>query len=238
MNPQVLLQAEPGWFQKPQSLSRLKMAAVSRLPALSCRYRRVDSKKIRKSGRGPEIPSPNGSAQTLGKGIRLEPEGLQFLKPAEVEICYASSDLTGLNEKSTMIYYKNDSGELIAIAGTVDQSRHCVRGTIEHFSSYVAAAFAFVPGNTAPNIGGANFLPSTPFAGIPLRVRTAINDVNGGATPGTVVSAFLYYRTIGAPSYTKVALLPDTTDNTVTNRYYHLIPASQGIKFGWNPILL
>lgn len=174
-----------------------------------------------------DIQLPSGGPRAIGKAIRLKPEGLQFLKPAELEICYSGAEAAALVENGAQIYYHTDDNHYVAIAGSVDTARHCVKSHIEHFSSYVAAAVAQVPGNTAPNIGGANFLPTTPLAGIPLRVRTTINDVNGGSVPGIVAVAFLNYRTVGASSYTRVPLQADTTDDTVTNRYYYLIPASE-----------
>jgi hypothetical protein len=165
---------------------------------------------------------------TLGQGISLQPEGLQFLTPVQLELCYTGSEVLSknLNEKSAMIYYADASGQLVAMSGTVDPTGHCVTGSIEHFSTYIAAAQINLPGNTKPAIGGANLLPATPLVGIPLRVRTIINDFNGGVTPGSVVSAFLNYRIVGAPIYTRVALQPDTTDSAVINRYYATIPAA------------
>lgn len=173
-----------------------------------------------------EFPENIPGAKHLGKGVRFSPEGLQFLIPAELLLCYDSAATSGLNESSAMVYYRDENDNAVAIAGTVDPIRRCVKSHIEHFSSYVGAAFQEFAGNTAPTIGGANFLPATPFAGIPLRVRTQINDMNGSGATGTIVSAFLNYRTVGAPTYTKVALQPDLTDDTVTNRYSYLIPAA------------
>lgn len=179
-----------------------------------------------------DIQLPAGGAKAIGKGIRLKPEGLQFLKPAELMLCYSATEAAALQAQGAQVYYHTDDNQYVAIAGTVDTATNCVSSHIEHFSSYVAAAYLQLPGNTAPNIGGANFLPTTPLAGVPLRVRTAINDTNGstpiGTTvPGTVVTAFLYYRTVGSPTFTKVALQSDTTDDTVTNRYYYLIPGNE-----------
>lgn len=114
----------------------------------------------------------------------------------------------------------------MGIAGNVDVARRCVKGHIGHFSSYVAAAYAVSPGNTAPVFTGLNFLPTTPTPGVPLRVRVQINDTNGGPTAGHVVAASLqYYFDSNAPQ--TVPLQPDTTDDTVTNRYYFEIPANQ-----------
>jgi photosystem II stability/assembly factor-like uncharacterized protein len=179
-----------------------------------------------------DITLPEGGAKAMGKGIRLKPEGLQFLKPAELMLCYTPAEAANLNAQGTKIYYHTEDNQYVAIAGSVDTNTNCVRSHIEHFSSYVAAAFSQLPGNMAPVIGGANFLPATPLAGIPLRIRTIIDDTNGstpvGTTvPGTVVTAFLYYRTVGSPTFTKVALQPDSTDDTVTNRYYFQVPAAE-----------
>ncbi|MFO1526453.1 MAG: kelch repeat-containing protein [Turneriella sp.] len=181
-----------------------------------------------------DIPANVPGAQKIGKGIKFSPEGLQFLSPAELTICYDQAAVNGLNENSTMVYYKTENGELVGIAGQVNPGTHCVKSHIEHFSSYIAVAQAQVAGNTAPTIAGANFLPTTPLAGIPLRVRTQINDVNGGAVTGQIVSAFFIWCRTGdttcnlnpATATNKVPLQPDTTDDTVTNRYYYLLPAS------------
>lgn len=168
---------------------------------------------------------PPTDVAILGYGVKFEPEGLQFLKLPELKICYDSAD--SHDEGSTLIYYQSQNADLVAISGSVNSMTHCVSGRIEHFSSYVAAARAQVAGNALPAIGGANFLPATPMAGIPLRVRTQINDRNGGGVQGQVVSAFLYYRTSGSTTFNKVPLMPDDTDSSVTNRYFFLIPANE-----------
>lgn len=177
-----------------------------------------------------ENTSTSEGLRQIGAGIRFSPEGLQFLIAPELRICYENAE--GLVEDSAGIHYRSPEGQLIAISGTVDRNNHCVNGHIEHFSTYIAAARLIVTGNTPPAIGAANFLPSTPLAGIPLRVRTQIDDMNGSTAlgtrvPGTVASAFLYYRSPGAASFTKVPLTPDTTDDSVTNRYAFVIPAAQ-----------
>ena len=169
--------------------------------------------------------TPPSDLAILGSAVKFEPEGLQFLKLPELKICYDSA--SNLDESSALIYYQSPGSDLVAISGNLDSSTHCVSGRIEHFSSYVAAARAQVTGNALPAIGGANFLPTTPMAGIPLRVRTQINDKNGGGVQGQVVSAFLYYRTSGSTTFKKVPLLPDDTDSSVTNRYFYLIPANE-----------
>ena len=174
-----------------------------------------------------DITEQVAGAQKLGKGIKLTPEGLQFLVPADLTICYEGSAVSGLVESTTTVYYKTDNNQLIGIAGNVNPATHCVRSHIEHFSSYIAVAQSQSVPNPAPVIQGANFLPTTPLAGIPLRVRTQINDLNAGGATGQVVSAFLNYRAVGAPTYTRVPLIPDTTDDTVTNRYFYLIPAAE-----------
>jgi hypothetical protein len=174
----------------------------------------------------PDVNTMN--LNSIGQAVKFSPEGLQFLKPVGLKICYSTAELAALNlnEQSMMVYYQDPDDGLVAMSGSVDAGAHCVSGTIEHFSTYIAMAQALVPGNTQPTVGGANFLPATPLAGIALRVRTTITDFNGGATPGTITSAFLNYRIVGASSYTKVALQPDTTDGTVTNRYFYVIPAA------------
>lgn len=47
-----------------------------------------------------EIVLPEGGAKAIGKGIRFKPEGLQFLVPADLEICYGPKDAVNLNEAS------------------------------------------------------------------------------------------------------------------------------------------
>ncbi len=177
-------------------------------------------------------------ALTIGKGVKFSPEGLQFLKPIEVEFCYPATDVNSknLNEKSVMVYYAEEGGELVGMSGLVNQERHCVTGNIEHFSVYIPAAQLLIPGNSLPNITGANFLPAGTaiMAGLPVRVRTTINDFNGGGAVGHVVSAFFMYCRTGdatcnlnpATATNKVPMLPDITDGTVTNRYYATIPES------------
>jgi hypothetical protein len=174
------------------------------------------------SGANPE------EATAVSQAVKFSPERLQFVKPAQLKICYAANEITvkALNEKSAMVFYQDESGELLAISGNVDSAEHCVTSAIEHFSTYLAAAQALLPGNTAPTVGGANFLPTAPLADIPVRVRTTINDFNGGTNRGTIASAFFNYRVVGAPTFTKVALQPDSTDSSVTNRYFALIPAT------------
>jgi len=169
--------------------------------------------------------------QQIGKAIKFEPEGLQFLVLPELRICYEHGAIA--DENSALIYYNSPEGELVAISGSVNQAAHCVSARIEHFSSYIAAAHVQVAGNALPAIGGANFLPTTPMAGLPLRVRTQINDTNGGATPGQVVSAFFYYRAIGSSNFIKAPLIPDDTDSSVTNRYFYLIPANEVTPAGF-----
>ncbi|AFM13683.1 Ig-like domain-containing protein [Turneriella parva] len=177
-------------------------------------------------------------ATKMGHGVKFSPEGLQFQKPVEAEFCFSSAEFStrNLNEKSAQVYYADDEGELVGMSGFVDTNRHCVTGSLEHFSVYIPAAQLLGVGNTQPNVSGANFLPSgaTIMAGLPVRVRTTITDFNTGSTPGTIVSAFLIYCRTGdascsltpASATNKVPLQPDTTDAGVANRYFATIPES------------
>lgn len=174
-----------------------------------------------------DIQLPEGGPKAVGKGIKLSPEGLQFLTPAELEICYPGTDLASLNEKRVLVYYQMDNGEFAAIAGNVDQNTHCVKSHIEHFSSYVAAAVGFSGPTSPPNINTVNLLPATPVAGIPVRIRTIIDDVNGTPPiPGVVVAATIHYS-INGGTVQVAPLQIDPTDDTVINRYYFEVPGNQ-----------
>ena len=70
-----------------------------------------------------EIVLPAGGAKAIGKGIRFKPEGLQFLVPADLEICYGPNDAVNLNEAQAMIYYQAHNGQFVGIAGNVDVAR-------------------------------------------------------------------------------------------------------------------
>lgn len=157
--------------------------------------------------------------------------GLNFHKPALLKICYSAAALQqqGLNENSVAIYH-DDNSAYVGYGGTVDVANHCVTTEIYHFSTYFVAAQALLSVNAAPLIGGASFVPSAPMAGIPLKLRSVITDFNA-AGRGQVANVWLHYcvgnATVcsNANSFTKVAMLPDTTSMVTTNRFFYTIPA-------------
>jgi len=160
--------------------------------------------------------------------------GLQFHRPAQLKMCYSASEVQsrGLNEDSMAIYY-NDTTGYISYGGTVDKTNHCVMTEIHHFSTYFVAAQQLLTVNTAPVIGGVSTLPSTPMAGIGLKLRSVITDFNA-AGRGQVATVWLHYcvglptTTCGATaSFQKVAMQPDTTSTVTTNRFTYTIPANQ-----------
>jgi hypothetical protein len=160
--------------------------------------------------------------------------GLQFHRPAQLKMCYSASEVQsrGLNEDSMAIYY-NDTSGYISYGGTVDKTKHCVTTEIHHFSTYFVAAQQLLTVNTAPVIGGVSTLPSTPMAGIGLKLRSVITDFNA-AGRGQVATVWLHYC-VGLPTTTcgaavtfqKVAMQPDTTSTVTTNRFTYTIPANQ-----------
>ncbi|HNA80207.1 MAG TPA: hypothetical protein PKY99_12170, partial [Turneriella sp.] len=179
-----------------------------------------------------DMQLPAGEAKAVGKGIRLLPEGLQFLKPADLMLCYSATEMANLNAQDTKIYYQVSGTQYAAVAGTVDMNTNCVSSHIEHFSSYVAAAQALAQTSLAPTAAVATTLPGTPMTGIPLYLRAIITPRSGAS----IATAYVNYRVKGSGSgYTKVALQPDSTDDTVANRYFFAIPASEvasaGIEF-------
>ncbi len=160
--------------------------------------------------------------------------GLQFHRPALLKMCYSASEVQsrGLNEDSMAIYY-NDTSGYISYGGTVDKTKHCVTTEIHHFSTYFVAAQQLLTVNTAPVIGGVSTLPSTPMAGIGLKLRSVITDFNA-AGRGQVATVWLHYcvglpttTCGGAATFQKVAMQPDTTSTVTTNRFTYTIPANQ-----------
>ncbi|HNL69317.1 MAG TPA: hypothetical protein PKK76_12365 [Leptospiraceae bacterium] len=158
-------------------------------------------------------------------GYKFEPEGLQFSKSALLTICYPSQELSsqGLSASTAQVYLQDEDG-LIGMGGS--ESGGCVTASVDHFSTYLAGAQALVAGSSAPSVSAtANFLPGTPVAGIPLRIRTIITSFQGTST-GSIAAAYVFWRTVGAPTYTQSVLTPDPTDAATPNRYTFLIPAS------------
>lgn len=165
-----------------------------------------------------------GEVIPVGYAYEFGPKGLEFAEGATLEICYPPSNTSGIYEESTQIYYDDASGYL-SYGGEVDSTKHCVKTEIYHFSTYLAAALPLLTTNTPPIIGGVNFVPSTPMAGIPLRIRSVINDFNAGGK-GQVASVWLHYRKTGDPTFKKVAMVPDTLFISGNSRYTYTIPSS------------
>jgi len=171
-------------------------------------------------------PTATSEVVPIQNAYQFGPEDLNFFKTATLKICYNSSFLqsNNLNENTVQIYYVDPTtNKMVNVGGTPDLSTHCVTGQIEHFSTYVVAAQTLT--STAPVVGGANFLPATPIAGMPLIVRSQITDFEANGT-GTITSAFFSYRIAGSGSaFTKVPLQPDYNDASA-QRYTYKIPAS------------
>ncbi|MFO1524579.1 MAG: hypothetical protein U1F16_01260 [Turneriella sp.] len=170
----------------------------------------------------------------IASSIELGGHGLEFNKPVTLNACYDPAKLVqnNLHEDTVAVYYVDpQTGEYASVAGSVNKNTHCVSAQLEHFSVYIIAAQGLALANSAPQISAATFLPATPMAGLPLKIRSVIRDfqnvtVNGQVGFGQVASATLYYRIPGEPSYTAVSLTPDYLDDTAT-RFVYKIPANR-----------
>src|SRR5262245_37562937 len=120
-------------------------------------------------------------------------------KSAQLTICYPGKEINsqGLSNESTQVYLQDDGG-LVGMGGAV--GNNCVTAPIDHFSVYLAAAQGLVAGSSVPSVGTtANFLPGTPVAGVPLRIRTVISSFQTGKT-GSIAAAYVFWRVVGASS--------------------------------------
>ena len=171
------------------------------------------------SYRSIALPEGRDTVLPVQAAYKFGPEKLQFNKPATMKICYDARDLAtkGLAEKTMQIQYLNETtGEFVSMGGDVDLATHCVSAPIYHFSAYILTAQLLAIGDNPPTIGGASFFPATPIAGLPVTVRTAINDWDAGSG---VANARFYYRKAGTGGVFKsLALLPEA--NEASQQYY------------------
>ena len=183
-----------------------------------------------------ELPAAKNGIVPFQAAYSFGPEGTQFNTPANLEICYNPQELASknLSEKTVQIqYYNPDTKEFVSMGGEVDTRRHCVTSPIYHFSTYLLAAQAALPGNNPPTVGGASFFPGRPIEGLPVTVRSNITDFD--ANSNSIAGANIYYRRAGSASaYTKMALNPDFLDAT-GQFYMAVIPGadvfSNGIQY-------
>ncbi len=174
-----------------------------------------------------DVPEGKDSVVPLQAAFSFGPENLQFNKPATMKLCYDVMDLQerGLTEKTIQVqYYNPETGEFVSMGGDVDFSNHCVSAEIYHFSTYVLTAQILSLSNNPPTIGGASFFPGRPLAGLPLTVRSVVNDWDGGSA---IASVRFFYRNTGSGSVFKsVAMKPDANDGT--GQYYKVrLPGSE-----------
>lgn len=163
--------------------------------------------------RAIDVPPGDGSIEPLQAGYEFGPAGLQFNKPAVLEICYDAQDVIarGLQEKTMQIQYHDpDTGEFVSMGGDVDFVNHCVSAPIYHFSTYVLTAQILAVTNNAPTIGGATFFPGRVIQGLPVTVRSAISDWDPGSAIATVR---FYYRAAGSGApFQNIAMFPEAND--------------------------
>lgn len=159
-------------------------------------------------------------------GYKFGPEGLNFQKPAQVTFCYDAKELQGLDERTMQVYYLTEDGDYASMGGTVDPVSHCVSAQVEHFSTYIPAAYQSQSGNQAPVISAPIYLPQNPVIGVPLRVRVLVSDwegINNNGFGGGISNVRLFYRKSATGAYSQVTMMPDYEDTTA-QRYFAVIP--------------
>lgn len=189
------------------------------------------------------IAPAQGIVVPVAKSIELGAHGTQFNKTVALNVCYDPQVLAsqGLYEETLAVYYVDaQTGEYGSVGGSVNRSTHCVSANIEHFSTYLVAAqnlsVNLPVADQLPQIS-VTYLPGTPIAGLPVKVRAAITDFK--LTPvsnGTGVQVgFGQIATVRYCYYTAPAtacsgglqnLAPDY-DDEANNFYSFVIPANQ-----------
>ncbi|MBN8222914.1 MAG: hypothetical protein J0L53_18515, partial [Spirochaetes bacterium] len=180
------------------------------------------------------VVAPKENLVPISTSLEMGGHGIEFNKPVALNVCYDASALVSQNlkEETVQVYYVDPlTGEYAAVGGNVNLAAHCVSAQLTHFSTYLIAAQILQGGNNAPVISAPTFTPTVPMAGLPLKISSVVTDyeltaVNGQIGFGQVATATLYYRIPGEPSFTQVALTPDTLDDTAT-RYSYKIPANR-----------
>ena len=175
-------------------------------------------------------PDAQGDIVPLNVAYEFGPNELQFLKPANLDICYDVQELidAGLSESTVSIYYLDpDTGDLASIGGTVNTATHCVSAEVDHFSTYIPAASALAAINNAPVVGTPTFLPSRAIAGIPLTFRSIVTSHQTANLLGSIASVSLSYRIAGSgAAFTTISMQPDYTDAS-GQRYTAKIPDTE-----------
>ncbi|MFZ5630174.1 MAG: kelch repeat-containing protein [Spirochaetota bacterium] len=189
------------------------------------------------------VAPAQGIVVPVAKSIELGAHGTQFNKTVALNVCYDPQVLAsqGLYEETLAVYYVDaQTGEYGSVGGSVNKTTHCVSANIEHFSTYLVAAqnlsVNLPVAEQLPQIS-VTYLPGTPIAGLPVKVRAAITDFK--LTPvsnGTGVQVgFGQIATVRYCYYTAPAtacsgglqnLAPDY-DDEANNFYSFVIPASQ-----------
>lgn len=175
-----------------------------------------------------------GRIVPVSSEFEFGPNGIQFVGKTTAKFCYDRKLITnrGLQERTLQVYYRDpDTDRLESIGGTVNSATGCVIANLEHFSNYVLAAYDLknITGNNPPAVTGVTWLPATPIAGIPLRIRALITDFDPQHTQGAIAAAVLKYRIVGeatgATFPRQLALQPDPAD--VTGQFFYgVIPAA------------
>ncbi len=162
----------------------------------------------------------------LGTAFRFSPPGTQFdlAKPAILRMRFDPSQLAAqqLDGRTIELAYFDDAvGRYFSIGGEVDWATATITARVEHFTLYLPMAAALAIGNNPPTVALQASVPTAPTirAGAPVYVRATIRDYDVG---GSIAGAQLEYRQVGAPSFTSVAMHPETTLDT----FAAIIPAN------------
>lgn len=187
-----------------------------------------------------EKPESQGEIRPVGPAYEFSPHDIEFLTDNQVRFCYSVADLqsAGLEEKTIQVYYLDpDTRRYESVGGTVDFSAHCVTAAVNHFSTYLPAAYQLinVVGNNPPAVTGTAIVPTQAIASLPLRLRVIITDFDTGHNQGAIASAILTYRMVGEATGStfphSLPLVPDMADVT-GQRYFAIIPPNHVTTVG------
>lgn len=189
------------------------------------------------------VAAAQGILVPVAKSLELGAHGTQFSKSVALNVCYDPQTLAKQNlyEDTLAVYYVDpQTGEYGSVGGAVNKTTHCVSANIEHFSTYLVAAqnlsLNLTPAEQLPQIS-VTYVPGTPIAGLPVKVRAAITDFkltpvsNGsGVQVGFGQIATVRYCYYAAPAVTCSGglqnLAPDY-DDEANNFYSFTIPGNQ-----------
>lgn len=179
--------------------------------------------------RGGRLPAQD-QIIPVSDSYQFGPDDTEFVIPNHAQFCYQPGDVSAVGgiESTLQVYYVDpETGKYESIGGTVDTMQHCVTAKIEHFSTYLVAAYNLqnVVGNNPPAVTGTVWLPTQPIAGIALRVRVVINDFDTQHNQGAIASAIFRYRrtgeATGATFPHTLTLLPDPAN--VSNQFFYAV---------------